>query len=56
MTVKIGKKESLKKVAGKLRKVTSNSKKIDWNKYFGKIEFPFDALTYQRKMRDEWAK
>jgi hypothetical protein len=56
MTVKIGKKESLKKVAGKIRKITSRSKKINWDKYFGKIKFPIDALSYQRKMRDEWAK
>ena len=56
MTIKIGKKESLKKVAGKLTKITSKSKKIDWNKYFGKIEFPVNALTYQRKLRDEWAR
>jgi hypothetical protein len=56
MTVKIGKKESPKKVAGKIRKITSRSKKINWDKYFGKIKFPINALTYQRKMRDEWAK
>jgi hypothetical protein len=56
MAVKIGKKESPKKVAGKSRKLTSRSKKIKWDKYFGKIEFPQAALTYQRKMRDEWAK
>ena len=51
MTVKIGKKESPKKVAGKIRKITSKSKKINWDKYFGKIKFPVDALTYQRRMR-----
>ena len=55
MTVKI-KRESTKKVASKLRKITSRSKKINWDKYFGKIEFPVDALTYQRRMRDEWAR
>ncbi len=56
MTIKIGKKESPKKVARKIRKITSRSKKIDWDKYFGKIKFPVGALTYQRKVRDEWAK
>lgn len=56
MTVRIGKKESPKKVAGKIRKITSRSKKINWDKYFGKIEFPIDALTYQRKLRNEWAR
>ena len=56
MTVKIGKKESPKKIAGKLSKMKSRSKRIHWDKYFGKIKFPVDALTYQQKMRDEWAK
>lgn len=54
MTVKIGKKESPKKIAEKLRKIKFTSKKIHWDKYFGKIKFPVDALTYQQKMRDEW--
>lgn len=56
MTVKIGKKESPKKIAGKLSKMKSRSKRILWDKYFGKIKFPEESLTYQRKMRDEWAK
>jgi hypothetical protein len=55
MTVRIGKKESPKKVTSKIQKVTSRSKKINWDKYVGKIKFPVDALTYQRKVRDEWA-
>ena len=56
MTIKIGKKETTKKAARKLRKITSKSKRIIWDKYFGKIQFPIAALTYQRNMRDEWAK
>jgi hypothetical protein len=54
--MKVGKKESAKSVAKKLRKVSAKTKKIDWDKYFGKIKFPVDALTYQKKMRDEWDK
>lgn len=56
MTVRIGKKESAEKAARKIRKVTARSKKINWNKYVGKIKFPADALTYQRKVRDEWSR
>lgn len=56
MTIKIGKRESPKKIARKLSKMKSMSKRIHWDKYFGKIKFPVDALTYQQKMRDEWAK
>ena len=54
MTVRIGKKESPKSAASKIKKVTSRSKKINWDKYVGKIKFPNDALTYQQKVRDEW--
>lgn len=56
MIIKIGKKESTKRIAGKLNKIKARSKKVNWDKYFGKIDFPIDALTYQRKMRDEWTK
>lgn len=54
--MKVGKKESPKSVAKKLKRVSVKTKKIKWDKYFGKIEFPVDALTYQKKMRDEWSK
>ena len=56
MITKVGKKESPKAIAQKLKKASSKAKKINWDKYFGKIDFPFDAITYQQKMRDEWGK
>ncbi len=56
MVTKVGKKESAKSVAKKLKKVSAKTKKINWDKYFGKIKFPEDALAYQKKMRDEWGK
>ena len=56
MIIKIGKKESVRAVTQKLKKSSSKTKKIDWNKYFGKIDFPVNALAYQRKMRNEWGK
>lgn len=56
MTIKISRKDSVKLKAKKLAKATSKSKHINWDKYFGKIKFPVDALTYQIKLRDEWSK
>jgi hypothetical protein len=56
MVMKVGKKESPKSVAKKLKKASSRTKKINWDKYFGKIKFPVDALKYQKVMRDEWSK
>jgi hypothetical protein len=56
MTVRIVKKKSSKKAPSKHRKVSARSKRINWDKYFGKIEFPVEALSYQRKARDEWAR
>ena len=56
MTVKTSKRESPRSKAQKLTKATSKSKHINWDKYFGKIKFPVDALTYQLKTRDEWSK
>ncbi len=54
MTVKINKRESARSKARKLAKATAKSKNIKWDKYFGKISFPVDALAYQKKLRDEW--
>ncbi|MBN8652111.1 MAG: hypothetical protein J0L67_11820 [Cytophagales bacterium] len=56
MTIKISKRESAKTKEKKLAKATSKSKHINWDKYFGKIKFPVDAITYQLKVRDEWGK
>lgn len=56
MTVKISRKDSVKSKAKKVAKATSKSKHINWDKYFGKIKFPVDALAYQTKVRDEWGK
>jgi len=56
MTIKINKRESARSKAQKLAKASAKSKKIDWDKYFGKIDFPVDAVAYQRKLRNEWSK
>jgi hypothetical protein len=54
MVIKIKKRESAKSRAQKLQKASAKSKEIKWDKYFGKIKFPVDALDYQKKVRDEW--
>jgi hypothetical protein len=56
MAVRIPKRESTRTKAQKLAKAISKSKHINWDKYFGKIKFPVDAMTYQLKVRDEWGK
>ena len=55
MAIKIKKPVPPKRMTGKLKKAATGSKTINWDKYFGKIDFPMNALTFQRKMRDEWA-
>ncbi len=29
-------------------------KKLNWEKFFGKVNFNMDPIDYQRKLRDEW--
>jgi hypothetical protein len=56
MTITINKKEPAHTKARKLAKATAKSKSINWDKYFGKIKFPMNALAYQQKIRNEWGK
>jgi hypothetical protein len=56
MISKIKNQKSPKKIQEKLQKASAKSKKINWDKYFGKINFPVSALSYQQKMRNEWGK
>jgi hypothetical protein len=51
MTIRITKKTTKKKVADKLEKKTSKRKTINLNKYFGKVNFEVDGLTYQKEIR-----
>jgi hypothetical protein len=46
-----------KKVSSPARKpmrVAQKKKQINWDKYFGKITFPFDPMKYQQEARNEW--
>lgn len=55
MTVKVSKKSTRKEIEKALTKSTSRRKKIDLSKYFGKVNFGTDGLTYQKKVRNEWS-
>lgn len=43
--------DALKAIANQPK---SARKGFDPTKYAGKIKFPMDGLTYQKKVRDEW--
>ena len=47
-------KDSNKKKAPKKRAKLARPKRIDWDKYVGKIKFPDDFLASIRVMRNEW--
>jgi len=56
MSIIIQKDYSLKKIREKIDELLKSKKKkpVDTNRYFGKINFGEDGLTYQKKIRDEW--
>ena len=56
MSVTINKSDSAEEIQEVLRKMMKNNKKrsISLNKYFGKVSFGTDGLTYQKEVRDEW--
>lgn len=53
MTIKIDPNSSEKAIQAALKKVRS-TKKLNAAKYFGKIKWDEDPLTFQRSLRDEW--
>lgn len=55
MVIRLKKKAANKSLKSKLKKASASTKKIDWDKYVGKIQIPVDALTYQKKLRNEWS-
>jgi hypothetical protein len=56
MVIRIKKKAAKTSLKSKLKKASSSAKKIDWDKYVGKIQIPVDAISYQKKIRNEWPK
>jgi hypothetical protein len=53
MVIKIKKKSSRKKVQEALKKLPKQSAKIDLKKYFGKVNFAIDGLSYQKSIRQD---
>ena len=56
MTLTIHKKDSEKTIRDTIRKATErkNKKSVNLDRYFGKVDFGIDGLTYQKRIRDEW--
>lgn len=56
MSLTIHKKDSEKTIRETIRKATElkSKKTVDLDRYFGKVDFGVDGLTYQKKLRDEW--
>ncbi len=52
MVIKIKKKSSRKKVHEALKKLPKGSNKVDLKKYFGKVNFEIDGLSYQKSIRE----
>jgi len=57
MTIIIHKRDSKEQINKAIKKATGpDRKKIDLNKFFGKVDFGIGGLKYQKKVRDEWEK
>ena len=56
MSVTIKKDQSSAEIEKKIKSITKKKDKkgLDVSRFFGKIQFGEDGLTYQKKIRDEW--
>ena len=56
MTLTIHKKDSEKTIRETIRKAMErkSKKSVNLDRYFGKVDFGTDGLTYQKRIRDEW--
>jgi len=56
MSVIKHKKESVQAIRKAIEKASSQKKKksVEIDRYFGKVKFGMDGLSYQKKVRDEW--
>ena len=52
--IEVNKLTGRNKLDEELTKLPKKKAPIDLSKYFGKINFGADGLTYQLKTRDEW--
>ena len=55
MSVTIKKNATLKEIKSVIKRIAGHKRKtIDVDRFFGKVKFGVDGLTYQKKIRDEW--
>lgn len=54
MSIEVSKKTTRAEVDKALSLLKSKSKQMNIEKYFGKINFGTDGLTFQKKVRNEW--
>jgi len=52
--IEVNKSTGRSKLDEELTKLPKKRTPISLDKYFGKINFGIDGLTYQLKVRDEW--
>ncbi|MES2112835.1 MAG: hypothetical protein V4577_29050 [Bacteroidota bacterium] len=52
--IEVNKSTGRRKLDEELTKLQGKKQPMDLSKYFGKINFGEDGLTYQLKIRDEW--
>ena len=54
MTITIKKGDDTETIRKKIDRLKSKKRKPDLSKYYGKVNFAEDGLTYQKKIRNEW--
>ena len=54
MSIEVSKKTTRAEVDKALSLMKNKSKQMNIEKYFGKINFGADGLTFQKKVRNEW--
>jgi hypothetical protein len=52
--VELNKNTTRQQLDNALKKIVAPKRKINLDKYAGKIKFKTDGLAYQKKVRDEW--
>ena len=52
MIVRVSRKTPKRKIKAALSKISTKKKKINLDKFFGKVNFGVDGLTYQRNVRE----
>jgi hypothetical protein len=54
MVIKLNKDATIKEIKAVFRKISGKKRNpVNLDRYFGKVDFKVDGLTYQKKIRDE---